>query len=227
MAVTRYQYTVDSDGTFPNHKVDLPRFEQEIRASSITIALECSPQVISGNCCIDFKTALSENEVLALESLVHNHSGEHLPVSASNVNVINTPSVLVYPPDGLKRNAITPNWCDRTTWYYSAGYASNEAATCDDPNVRTVYSLAHVNVIDTYHGKILGEDSLTDSANRTYRVSVTVNSVEKVEQDPHQGTGGDFTLNYVTGKLTFLAGQPVDADVRVTYQSEYGSAWII
>jgi hypothetical protein len=71
----RYEYTIDADETFPNRKVDLPRFTQEIQASPITIALDGALQVINGNCCIDFKADLGFVDHRTLEGLVQAHSG--------------------------------------------------------------------------------------------------------------------------------------------------------
>jgi len=74
-----HQYTIDADGTFPNKKVDLQRFEQEIRASDdILVALD-SVSIAGPNCVIVFKADLPNEQILALEALVFAHSGESIP----------------------------------------------------------------------------------------------------------------------------------------------------
>lgn len=110
----------------------------------------------------------------------------------------------------------TPNWCDKTTWYQEATRVVDEVATCDDPGTYTEYSVAHGDIIDVYHGKLSGEDDLLDGGSNSYRVTVKVNDVEKTEVDPHT-EAGDYTVNYVTGVITF--GTPlIDTDVvKVTY----------
>jgi hypothetical protein len=81
----------------------------------------------------------------------------------------------------------------------------------------SAYSLAHPFVIDTYHGKITFEDVLKDSLGNSYRPQVSVNGVVKTEQDPHFASGGDYTIDYVAGVISFLAAlQPTDV-VTVTY----------
>jgi hypothetical protein len=83
---TTFQFTVDADGTFPNRKVALDRFEKEIRDSAITVALD-SVTVSNGNCIVTFKADLSSSEVLTLEQLVFSHSGEPLVPDIQAVQV--------------------------------------------------------------------------------------------------------------------------------------------
>jgi hypothetical protein len=210
----RYTFTVNSDTTFPNRKVDLPRFEQEIRASAIVTALDGSPVVELGNCFVDFRATLSTGDEAILEGLVHAHSGEPLPVDAlvsirgitASEGKLPTSSAKAIAP---KLTFISPNWCDKTTWHQNAAAVVDEAAT--DSGDHLTYTLAHQNVIDTHHGKITFEDALNK------RVVVKVNGTAKTEQDPHVGSGGDYTINYATGAITFLsAQQPADA-VVVSY----------
>lgn len=114
-----------------------------------------------------------------------------------------------------RTNFYSHNWCDATTWYQPSVYVASETATAD--GYYTVYSLAHSPVIDTYHGKITLEDQLKDSLGHSYRVTVKVDSYTKTEQDPHYGTGGDFTINYNTGKITFFTPLSSGNVVTVTY----------
>jgi hypothetical protein len=120
---------------------------------------------------------------------------------------------------------ITPNWCDKTTWYPDSAYIGDEVAL--DSGDHTTYGLAHEFVIDVYHGKITFEDALRDSDGRSYRAIVKVNDVVKTEQDPHLGAGGDYTVDYAAGEVTFLAAlQPADV-VKVTYHYAQGSTAIL
>ena len=117
----------------------------------------------------------------------------------------------VYP----KLTFITPNWCDKTSWYGDSTRVVDEVAA--DGGAHTVYSLAHENVIDTYHGKITFEDYLKDGSGNSYRVQVKVNGDIKVEQNPHLGSGGDYTVNYAAGEITFLSALQIGDAVTVTY----------
>jgi hypothetical protein len=126
--------------------------------------------------------------------------------------------VSVEPPESPgEKIVITPNWCDKTTWYQTATRVVDEVATCDDPGTYTEYSVANTYVIDTYHGKISGEDDLEDAGSNSYRVTVKVNDVTKTEQNPHLGSGGDYTINYATGVVTFLVALTAPDVVKVTY----------
>ena len=77
MALTEYRYTIASDDLFPNKKVDLPRFESEIRASAILTALD-SVVVATGDCVVTMKSSLSGGDQLILDGLVAAHSGSPL-----------------------------------------------------------------------------------------------------------------------------------------------------
>lgn len=130
----------------------------------------------------------------------------------------------IYPTEGDFTNIITHDWCDPTTWYGQSVRVVDEIAANSGDN--QTYTLAHQNVIDTYHGKLNMEDYLTDANGNSYRVSVTVNGVAKTEVDPHTGAG-DFTVDYAAGKITFgsaLSGSDV---VKATYHYENGSTFTV
>lgn len=81
-----HTYAIQAEGTFPNQRVDVPQLESEVRASSITVALD-SITTSQGACVIAFKDDLSEAEVLLLEAVVFSHSGVGLPAGAQLVEV--------------------------------------------------------------------------------------------------------------------------------------------
>ena len=219
MASTQYAYSISTD--FPNHKVASDRLTQEIGASAIITALDYIGTA-DDVCDIWFKADLSIGDKVILDGVVAAHNGEPFPVPVQSVSVTNpTLTVNAMPPTGLKSNQISQNWCDRTTWWYSAVHVSDETATTTDPE-RKVWQLAHQFVIDTYHGKLTGEESLPD-----YLVVVKVGGAQKAEQDPHYGVGGDYVINYATGTITFLNSVPGGTDPVVSYYYENGSTWII
>jgi len=128
-------------------------------------------------------------------------------------------------PDAPKLTHITPNWCDKTTWYPASTYVEDEEAT--DSGDHTTYNLDNQYVIDIYHGKITFEDFLLDSEGRSYRVTVKVDDVVKQEQDPHTGSGGDYTVNYAAGTITFLSALTGTETVEATYHYAADSTYII
>jgi len=121
-----------------------------------------------------------------------------------------------------RRTLYSHNWCDRTTWYTESVRVANEVAT--DSGDHQQFTLDNQYVIDTYHGKVTEEDYITDSDGYSYRVSVTVNDQDGYsEQDPHYGSGGEFTVNYGDGYIDFLSVLGQDDVVKVTYHYENGS----
>ena len=84
MAATKYVYSVSTD--FPNHKVDIDRLTIEIRASSITVALD-RIEVSADVCDIWFKDALSSGDETILDGVVAAHSGEPLTPSVEPVQL--------------------------------------------------------------------------------------------------------------------------------------------
>jgi hypothetical protein len=147
------------------------------------------------------------------------------PITTEKTAGDGSPLLASRKPDAPKLTFITPNWCDRTSWYPSSVYVEDEVA--GDSGDHTTYELDHQGVVDTYHGKITFEDFLKDGSNRSYRVAVTVDAVAKVEQDPHTGSGGDFTVDYVLGKITFLTALQGTEVVKVTYHYANGSSFVV
>lgn len=120
------------------------------------------------------------------------------------------------------------DWTDKTTWYSTAVFVSQEIPT-DTNGQRLVYQLTHTFVIDAYHGKLSQEAFLKDSNSRNFRSKVCVNSAlpNRAEQDPHTGAGGDYTIDYEAGTITFLAAlQPGDV-LTVDYHYATSSRYIL
>ena len=219
MSATKYTYSIAED--FPHAKVDTSRLTQEIQASAIVTALDYINS--SGDDCdIWFKDALSVGDETVLDGLVAAHSGEPLPDAVQMVEIHGVEATLQkrFPtaasrPVAPKLTFITPNWCDKTTWYGGSEEVVDEVAT--DSGDHTTYAVAHQNLIDVYHGKLTFEEQLKDDDGSNYRVRVKVNDVVKTEQDPHYGSGGDYTVNYAAGTVTFLAALDPGDVVKVLY----------
>jgi hypothetical protein len=223
-----YDYTIST--AFPNAKVAPDRLTSEIQASSITVAID-NISTVGDTCAVSFKAALSAGEQTTLAALVAAHSGVALADAATNV-VVSMPvtsdgrlRVAGEKSDAAKKTIISHDWTDKTTWCEAAVRVVDEVASVDTPY--TVYALAHTNVIDSYHGKFSQEDFMLDAAGYSYRAVVKVNDVAKTEQDPHYGTGGDYTVNYATGKVTFLSALQSTDVVKVTYHYATSSVFTI
>jgi len=124
-------------------------------------------------------------------------------------------------PARPKLTFISCNFCDQTTWFDAAARVVDEVAV--DQGDHQDYVVAHGPLIDVFHGKITFEDKLRDANGHSYRVVVKVNGVEKDEQDPHLGTGGDYTLDYALKTVHFLTPLTGTETVQVTYHYAGGN----
>lgn len=121
---------------------------------------------------------------------------------------------------GEGRVMVTHNWCDPTTWYTQSERALLN--TLDDSGDGLTFLSDHPNWIDLTHGKVYCEDLISN----LYLPTVKVNDVVMTERIPWADSGGDFTINYDTGHVTFFvsqAGNTVTAD----YSWENGSLFIL
>lgn len=127
--------------------------------------------------------------------------------------------------DLFRFTVYTHDWTDPTTWYQNSVKVTEETLTSQD---QLVFPLAHDKVIDCCHGKITGEDDgLVDAEGNSYRIAITVDDEIKEEQDPHTGSGGDYTVNYSTGVVTFLDSVPNESTVKATYYYSTDSVFTI
>lgn len=144
------------------------------------------------------------------------------PVTSDGKQVIST-----WPTEGTRKTFITPNWCDPTTWFQQAVRVVDEVAACTNVPTYTLYNVDNAGLIDIYHAKISQEDFFKDTAGNSYRVVVKVNDVVKTEQNPHAGAGGDYTIDYTAGLITFLTALTDTDVVKVTYHHQAGSRYTL
>lgn len=231
MASVKYTYSILND--FPSGNINISKFENEIRKSNITVALDfigTSGDVID----IWFKASISTAEKTTLDGDISSPAGGLI---AAHDNSPNPPEetytklshkltsddrirVAVEKSNSSSKDFYTHNWADKTTWFTKAVCESGAATNAGD---NTTYNLPHLYIIDTYHGKITQEDTLVNASGDSYRVSVWVNGSGKVEQDPHYGTGGDYLINYPSGQITFLSAlQPSDSVTAAYHYQDNG-----
>lgn len=142
-----------------------------------------------------------------------------------SVGHLNAQTVKTEKPTSTSLTLFSHDWSDKTTWRETAVRVVDEVAP--DSGDHLTYTVAHTFLIDTYHGKVTGEDYLKDADGHSLRVVVKVNDVAKTEQDPHYGTGGDYTINYDAGTVTFLSAlDPADV-VKVTYHYAVSSLFTV
>lgn len=209
---------------FPNGKVSLQRLEAELKGTSgITVGFAAA-WLEGNNCVIAFKDELPDAQVALVDAVVRVHSGQPVEALAPRTGD-GRPLVALTKPDASKKTIISHDWTDPTTWYTSSVRVAEVQAT--DTGDHCTYSLPNQNLIDLCHGKVFGEDFVRDREGHTYRVLVTVNSVQKTERDAHLGAGGDFEVDYAAGRITFFASlQPSDV-VQATYHYATDSLFVV
>jgi len=108
----------------------------------------------------------------------------------------------------------THNFCDSTTWYLTSTRIEDDPAV--DSGDGLTWNLTHSNVIDMTHGKIWDENALAALVGHGYSVDVTVDAVAKTQRTPFAASGGDFTVDYTSGTITFDSSQ-AGSTVLVSY----------
>lgn len=132
------------------------------------------------------------------------------------------PLSTVEPRTGVEVIYSTHNFCDSTTWYSTSVRIKDEVLTGSD----LVYSSAHVNWIDMVHGKIFDEDALCVDVDHGYSVIVKSDGVVKTPRTPFSTSGGDYTIDYASGIITFAISQ-TGKTVMATYSYAVDSTWIM
>lgn len=216
MAETTYNYSITSD--VPSGVVNGKRLAAEIQASTITIAVALVS--VDGDALgITFKDAISSEEETMLEGVIAAHSGE--PLSTRPEAADGTPIYTVEPRTDVDTpNIISPNWCDKTTWYQESTRVTGETLT--DSGDHTVYNSANDFWIDLTHGKVTQEHFLTGD----YSVKVYVDDVEQAENPPGT-TSGNYSVNYDTGDVTFNSALTGSEVVTADYSYAGGSKWTV
>lgn len=135
--------------------------------------------------------------------------------------------VSIEPAEGTSVNLITPNWCDKNTWYHDSHYHPGFELT--DSGDHTTYSGVAVSGcwVDNYHGRYSDEDTLKTHEGYVPRLKVYVDGVEKTEQDPHLASGGDYTVDYCAPSVTFLSPLDESAVVTADIFTAKGSTWTL
>ncbi len=216
MAEMKYTYSISAD--FPNQKVAPDRLLEEVRDSSITVAVDYI-NTSGDDCDVWFKDELSAGDKTVLDGLVAVHSGEPLPIPAPPESPSGVPLVEPQPREGSSLVVVTHNWCDKTTWFSQSNRITGE--TLADSGDGLTFGSANANWIDLTHGKHYREDVLS----APYLPVVRVGGVVKTERAPWAESGGDFEIDYAAGNVTFFSTP--SGVVTADYSAAAGSTFIV
>ena len=115
---------------------------------------------------------------------------------------------------------VTHNFCDPTTWYTESERETDETLT--DSGDGLTFESDYTNWIDVTHGKVYREDLISAD----YLPVIKVDGVTKTERAPWADSGGDFSIDYATGEVTFFSSQSGNT-VTATYSRENGSLFVV
>jgi hypothetical protein len=201
---TKYTYSISAD--FPNHKVDPSRLQLEIRTSAIITAQDYIST--AGDACdIFFKADLSVGDKVLLDGIVAAHSGEPLdPAPEYKVDSEGRQIVVQEPNlDGAMINTATHDFCDKTTWWQQSTVVADEVLV--DSGDGFTFTSQHGFWIDLTHGKYYLEDRISSSTLPTKVPVVKVDGTVMTVRPPFTPSGGDYTIDYRAGTVTFAASQ--------------------
>lgn len=118
----------------------------------------------------------------------------------------------------------TPNYCDKTTWYYSSVRIQDETLT--DSVDGLIWTSGNKFWVDMTHGKIFDEDTYASEIDHKYAVIVTVDGVTMTQRDPFATDGGDYDVDYQIGQITFFQSQS-GKSILCSYSFAKESEWTI
>lgn len=142
----------------------------------------------------------------------------------------NIPLVALAPREGSEVIYATHNLCDMTSWYVESERVVDAALT----ESNGIWSSGDTHWIDMVHGKVFDEralikDQMADNPGSPhgYGVVVKVDGVEKTLRDPFATSGGDYTVDYVSGSVTPVSGSWTGSTVTASYSKKSGHGWIL
>lgn len=213
---TPYIKSLSSD--FPSASVNVAKLQFEIQAAASGITVQLKDITRNGDqVTITFKDELPPAEETALDTVIAAHDYTASP-PILDTQIINDPTVHVRKPsEGINRVwAISHNWCDKTTWFQRSVYVEDEAVGIGD-GAQTVFSLANDFVIDMTHGKVADEDLIVPHSSASWDPIVKIDGLIQVGRVPFASSGGDYTIDYVAGEITFASAPGVGQQVLATY----------
>lgn len=124
----------------------------------------------------------------------------------------------------------THNFCDPTTWYSTSERITDETLT--DSGDGLMFTSSEPIWVDMTHGKVMDEEAVAAEMEPThlYKVVVTVDSgggpVEMTQRAAFAASGGDYTVDYTTGQVTFSSSQSGNT-VKASYSAMRDSVWVM
>jgi hypothetical protein len=211
MSIHGYSKAIDFPGG-----ISLKQLFHEIKASAIFQELD-QIKMTSDLVEISFKTDLTQLEKQLLDGLQINPAGgiigKHAAISPELLEN------LIYPKyiDFDRVWMFAHDLADKTTWFNKSIKVINEVLIGQD-GVKVDFNLGHTHLIDLKHGLLSQEDLITlpNSTDRYYPVLIKNNDI-LIEREYGETSGGDFTINYATGVVTFFVAPLLLDTLSISY----------
>jgi hypothetical protein len=177
------------------------------------------------------ETALHGDTSNPCGGLIADHDNSATPEPEQPVKFNAPPFVApVLRPSGTPLWAFSHDYTKRTTWFSEAEYVEESQIGTGDGATKN-FLLGDSNIIDVTHGHISEEDTLDPEIYGHEGISsfapiIKVNDVVKTEA-PYDGTGGDYTLDYASGTVSFAVAPPSGHTIKASYFKEDGGQMIL
>jgi len=120
---------------------------------------------------------------------------------------------------GSTPTLVTPNWCDKTTWYQKSTRVEDETLTLKEGTTDTFQGIEQY-WVDLCHGKLTQEHRIADP----YKVVVKVDGSLKEENSPGE-SDKDYTVDYAAGEVIF--NEDPTGTVTASYNYAEDSTWTL
>lgn len=151
-------------------------------------------------------------------------------------------------PDGTPKTApgirlgkeviyATHNFCDPCTWYSESKRVTEQSLT--DSGDGLTWTSPDSNWIDMTHGRVFDEEGIIEDqvifnpgSPHGYGVVIETSTDSgstwnlMTQREPFASSGGDYTVNYAAGTVTFTSSQAGNL-VRASYSKSGSSAWVV
>lgn len=124
--------------------------------------------------------------------------------------------------EGSETNWSTHNFCDATTWYGDSVRTEEVLFNSGD---NLTFSGSHQKWINMYGGKVFDEGALVTDVDHDYLANIIVGGVTMSAQNQFTQTGGDYSINFRSGSITFFS--PITSSVTCSYSYANGSSWYL
>ena len=125
--------------------------------------------------------------------------------------------------EGSETIQATHDFTKKETWYTTSNRVTNELLS--DSGDGLTFSGSNKYWIDMTHGKVYDEDAICLDISHGYSVDITVTGSLLTPRTPFSGSGGEYTVNYRSGSVTFATAP--SSSVTASYSYAVDSTWIL